>query len=655
MTFVSPELKIDLKAPEKIENLAEKLDENQQRDIATNVLELVGIDKNSMSDWLGKAKGYLDSIDSDINESAPKDSANAGSGNDQPPSTALTLSAVIQFTARITSALLSEPDLARASEPGGEALASWMSSQLRTVDPDWVTDTDPLVLHMAVTGLGWRKRWFDEHVGEYRSTWLPVEEVIVNANVKSLERAPRVTHDIKKYPYEILRSIQLGHWIDYQPRFDDIDPQELQEFYEVDMWLDMDGDGYDEPWTLTVSREDTPCVVKCTPRWSAKTVIDTKEMLIFRPSRRYYAYKMIPDPKGSFFPRGFGWLLNRIEKSADSLLASIDDTAKSSAQNGGIASIGGIGVPDKIELNNDTLTTIPTDGQKIGDVLSLFPAKQVSPGMIGTLDKVLTLGDRLAGTLNLLENAPASMTATLAKGILDNGAQVQNAVHRRLVGSITEELRAFAAMANASGHIPQGIDGNSPIEVTADPNMATEMHRGVIAQAYHDMLKFPMVFNPFEVGKRYAQTMRFPDPEKLMAPPMPKPQATPQEQSEFMLNTEKEKTARMKVQADAVLKVAQGMQALAETAAITGNLDGMRNYILQLEQAVGQMSNADSVGSGSPGMAQPPVDPATQVASGVQAGTANNGIAGGQPGQPNPAGGGQVLPLAANPAQLAAS
>ncbi len=655
MKFESPSLKLDLNEPEGIENLAEDLGEDERRTIATYVQELVGIDQRSMADWLGKANGYLDSIDSDINQSAPKDNANAGSGNDQPPSTSLTLSAVIQFTARVTSALLSEPDLARASEPGGEKLASWISSQLRTVDPDWVTDTDPLVLHMAVTGLGWRKRWFDDHDGQYRSTWLPVGEVIINANVKSLERAPRITHDIKKYPYEIMRSIELGHWVDYDPRFEDMDPQQLKDFFEVDMWLDMDGDGYDEPWTLTISRDDTPCVVKCKPRWSKKTVIDTEEMLLFRPQHRYYAYKMIPDPKGSFFPRGFGWLLNRVEKSADSLLASIDSTAKSAAQNGGIASVGGIGIPEKIELNGDSITTINADGQKIGDVLSMFPAKQVTPGMIGTLDKILTLGDRLAGTLNLLENAPASMTATLAKGILDNGAQVQNAVHRRLVGSITEELRAFASMANASGHIPEGIDGSSPIEVTADPNMATEMHRGVVAQAYHDMLKFPMVFNPFEVGKRYAQTMRFPDPDKLMAPPMPKPQATPQEQAEFMLNAEKEKTNRMKMQAGAVLSIAQAMKALSETEVNAANLEAMRGYVVRLEQTLENMGSADSIGAGSAGMAQPPVNPATQVVDGNQTVQGGNGIAIGSTGQPNPTGGGQVLPANVGPANLAAS
>jgi hypothetical protein len=107
----------------------------------------------------------------------------------------------------------------------------------------------------------------------------------------------------------------MGHWIDYEPNFDDIDPQELQNFYEVDMWLDMDGDDYEEPYTVTINLEDNACVVKCLQRWTKRTIVSTKDYLIFRPVRRYYAYKMIPDAKGSFFPRGFGWLLSKTEHS----------------------------------------------------------------------------------------------------------------------------------------------------------------------------------------------------------------------------------------------------------------------------------------------------------------------------------------------------
>lgn len=646
MQFQSPELKLDLKAPEDIGNLAERLDESECHTLADHVIELVKIDQRSMDEWLGKANGYLDDVDKDANRSMVGNTEQTGSGEDSAePSTSLILSSVIQATARITGALLSEPDLVKASEPGGEPLAAWVCSQLRTVDPDWVTDTDPLILHMAVTGLGWRKRWFDEQEGEFRSAFLNVNEVIINDNAKTLDRVPRITHKIQKYPYEIQRSIEMGHWIDYGPNFDDIDPQEPQDFYEVDMWMDMDGDGYDEPYTITVNLEDVPCAVKVLPRWTKKTIIDTTEMLVFRPVRRYYAYKMIPDPKGSFFPRGFGWLLSKTEHAADRLLASIDDTAKLASENGGIAALGGIGLPDKIEMKGNRLTSINTDGRAINDVVSFFPTKQVTPGMFQSLDKLMTLGDRLAGTLNLLENAPASMTATLAKGIIDNGAQQHSAVHRRIIGSMTEEVRAFAAMADAMDNLPENIDGKRPIEITADPNMATELQRSITAQAYHDMLQLPMIFNPHVVGLRYAQIMRFPDAEKLIAPPPPEPTATPQEKVELALSMEKEKTNRIKANAQSALQLSQAVLALAQAAQVPGNIDLMRVQISQLEKTMEQLSSDTGNGNVGAGVAgTPPVAP-PQANPAQPPGPNNGGTPIGPPGRPNPAGAGGGVPM----------
>jgi hypothetical protein len=648
MDFESPKLKLKLEEPENIGNLSERLDENDCHALADHVIQLVKIDERSMDDWLGKANGYLDEIDKDGNESMPGNGEQQGSGEDHAaPSTSLTLSSVIQATARIVGALLSEPDLVKASEPGGERLASWICSQLRTVDPDWVTDTDPLILHMAVTGLGWRKRWFDEHQGEFRSAFLNVNEVIINDTAKTLDRVPRITHKIQKYPYEIKRSIAMGHWIDYEPNFDDIDPQELQDFYEVDMWLDMDGDDYDEPYTVTVNLEDVPCAVKCIPRWTKKTIItDKKSYLQFHPVRRYYAYKMIPDTKGSFFPRGFGWLLSKTEHSADRLLASIDDTAKLSSENGGIVATGGIGLPEKIEMKGNRLTSINTDGRPINEVVSFFPAKQVTPGMFQSLDKMLTLGDRLAGTLNLLENAPASMTATLAKGIIDNGAQQHSAVHRRIIGSMTEEVRAFAHMAAALDVLPENIDARKAVEITADPNMATELHRGATAQAYHDMLQMPMVFNPHEVGLRYAQTMRFPDPKKLIAPPPPAPSATPMEQGEMMLKIEKEKTNRIKVNAHSALQMAQAILALSQAAEIPGNIEMMRIQLVRLEKTMEQLNNdASDVGAAGAGVAGPPPVAPSQASPPSPQGPIGGGASIGPGGGPDPTGAGSGAPM----------
>ncbi len=232
-----PILKLDLKAPQSFGNLAEKLDVNDRRRLADDLIRLIKIDETSMAEWAGKAQGYLDELEADDGNETPQNREQEGAGETPPPSTEMTLSAVIQFSARATDALLGEPDLAKASETGAEPLAGWVSSQLRTVDPNWTLDTDPLVIHMSATGLAWRMRDFDEEDRVFTSHFLPsvgTNSVIINKNVRAVERAPRITWQYERYPYEIERSIQRGHWIDYEPIYDEDDPQAPKNFYQVD-------------------------------------------------------------------------------------------------------------------------------------------------------------------------------------------------------------------------------------------------------------------------------------------------------------------------------------------------------------------------------------------------------------------------------------
>ena len=637
-----PVLKLDLKKPQDFGNVAERLSPDERRTLAADVIELIGIDEQSMSDWLGKAKGYLDKIENDENDS-PNDREQEGAGEEPPPKTEMTLSAVIQFSARATDALLGEPDLARASEPGSEDLAAWVSSQLRTKDPNWTLDTDPLIIHMSVTGLGWRKRDFDDEDRVFHSAFRPCTSVIINDSVRSIERAPRITDEFERYPYEIDRLIERKKWVDYEPRYDDDrDPQAVKHFYDTDLWLDLDGDGIDEPWTVIIARDDTPEVVRIKPRWSAKTVVDTDEVLFFNPIRRFYPYRFLPDPKGTFLPMGFGKLLDRTESSADRLLGSIVETAKSESENGGVLAGGGFGLPDKVELKNNRIVTVNTDGAPLANKFSPFPVKSVSPGSVATLEKLMTLGDRLAGTLNLMENAPSSMTATMAKGIIDTGTQVQSAVHRRLVASMTQEFRMFVQMADAYDMLPENVLASSKdgIAVTADPSLATEMQRTALAGIYMELMKDPMT-KWDEVRLRLYRTLRLPDPQKLLGTPPPQPQLTPDEKMKGMIGMGKIQIEQMKAKAQVAVDLTQALLNMVEASG--GMLDNRMALLqmAQIEQTVQELmtgaNNADSILSG---MAQQPGNQSPGNVSQVPPGAGAGGVPPGPADNPGNAGAG---------------
>jgi hypothetical protein len=420
--------------------------------------------------------------------------------------------------------------------------------------------------------------------------------------------------------------------VDYEPQFDERDPQAPKRFYECDLWLDFDDDGTTEPWTVVISLDDFPEIVRIEPRWSKKTVVSTKEVLFFNPIRRFYPYRFLPNVNGDFLPMGFGKLLSRVESTADDLLASITDTAKSEGQNGGVMGGSTIGMPDSVELKNNRLTSIPTDGMPLEKVFSQFPSKTVSAGSVALFEKVVMLGDRLAGTLNLLADAPASMTATMAKGIIDTGTQVQSAVHRRLVSSMTQEFRMFVQMADAYEMLPEGVtaQGGAGVAVTADPDMATEMQRSAMAGIYMEMLKQAaegVPWNMQELQMRLAQVLRLADPEKLISQPR-SPEASPKEKMDGMLGLMKQKTEERKVVADAAVKLTQALKNMADAGNSMLNNQALLLTMAQLEDAVQKMmqDNTDA-GSGPNGVAGQP----------------GNANAGGLP-APAPGGDGSIIP-----------
>jgi chaperonin GroES len=636
-----PVIELKLSAPEDFGNVAEKLDVNERRTLATDLIALVKVDETSMNEWLGKARGYLDQIKNKDADASPQNREQEGANEQPPPSTEMMLSAAIQFSARATDALLGEPDLAKASEPGAEPLAGWVSSQLRSKDPNWAMDTDPLIFHMSITGLSWRKRDFDMEDKTFHSNFLNCEEVIINANVRGNgERAPRITHQFERYPYEIERSIERGKWIDYEPIYDTDDPQAPKKFYEVDAWLDFDGDEIDEPWTVVISIDDIAEVVRIRPRWSRKTMTETKDELYFNPIRRFFPYRMLPNPDGGFFPMGFGELLDRVQSSADNLLGSITETAKSEAKNAGVMAGGGFGLPSQVELKNDTVTAINTDGAPLQNRFQAFPLKQVSPGSVQVFEKLVAMGNSLAGSVNVLEGIPASTTATVAKGIIDSNQQVQSAVHRRLVMSMTLEFRDFVAMADAYDQLPEGMMGaqGDMIAVTADPQLATEMQRTAMAGIYKELLDAPMVFNPAKVGMRLLNVLRIPNAEELIAAPQT-PQATPFEKIKGYIDMEKAKTDRMKVTAGSAVQLTQ---ALLNMVTAAGGMQNNRAALLtmaQLEQTVKQlMDQSNDAGSGDNGLAQSPGNGGTSGAPSPAPGGAGDVVPAGAAGGPGGAG-----------------
>src|ERR1700689_1721110 len=191
----------------------------------------------------------------------------------------------------------------------------------------------------------------------------------------------------------------------------------------------------------------------------------------------------------------------------------------------------------------------------------------------------------------------------MAKGIIDKGTQVQSAVHRRLVASMTQEFRMFVQMADAYDMLPENVSasGKDGIAVTADPQLATEMQRTALAGIYMELMKDSMT-KWDEVRMRLYRTLRLPNPEKLLSQGPQAPQATPNEKMKGMIGLGKLQIDQMKAKGAVAVQLTQALLNMVEASG--GMLDNRAALLqmAQIEQTVQELmagaNNADGILNG---------------------------------------------------------
>jgi len=189
--------------------------------------------------------------------------------------------AATQFAARAYSALLSGPDYVQGRVIGPDAsgnkmakaikIGKHMSYQLKEEMTSWESDTDRLLHTLPITGTAFKKTYFDSAKGAPVSEYVSPKDLIVNYHAKSLEQAYSKSHILELTSNELQSMIISGIYKDWGEEMevnitplmtnaDDsqnitpgvADAASTYRLYECHTWLDLDGDGYEEPYIITV-------------------------------------------------------------------------------------------------------------------------------------------------------------------------------------------------------------------------------------------------------------------------------------------------------------------------------------------------------------------------------------------------------------------
>ena len=328
------EFKLKLDKILSSQNIAESLDKDQLIFIGNQVSEGYDNDLSSRKDW---EKDLTNWTELALQISNDKTYPWPNAANIKYP---LLATAAMQFAARAYPTLVpSNGKIVKCkvigSDPQGEKAArakrvsTHMSYQLMDEMDDWEEDMDKLLITLPIAGTCFKKTYWDSSKQRNCSKLVLPKTLVVNYWTRNIEDAERITEIFhlskrkitERINQELYLDVDLG---DPQQEVNDPTTSVNRAFQrntsdddatpylvlEQHTYFDLDGDGYPEPYIVTVE-EATKKVLRIVARFNEQGVMvnDKNKVMAIEATQYYTKYGFIPNPDGGFYDIGFGRLL----------------------------------------------------------------------------------------------------------------------------------------------------------------------------------------------------------------------------------------------------------------------------------------------------------------------------------------------------------
>lgn len=636
---------------QSLPNIADYLTDEQLSKIGNQVVRDTETDDATRTDWLKRAQEAMDAALQVVED---KNFPFEGCANVKYP---LLTVAALQFHARAYGAIVPGKNIVKAKTTGqdrdgekaatAERVSQHMSYQLLDEMPEWVEDMDGLLMALPIEGHEFKKSYFDKSLGRNVSEWVRPVDLIVDNGSKSLETAPRITHRLRYFPYQIAEKMRAGVWKEHENLVtsDDSEKETQQEVLEQHLYYDIDGDGIKEPWICTVHK-DTRKVVRMVAGFEPDGIYinvmgetgklselpQPEQFLpmakLVRIDREQYftSFPFLPSPDGGFYKVGFGQLIGPLVGVIDTLTNQMLDAATDANAGGGFFAKNLKG--PKGEVRKKVGEWIPFDvptGQTLRDSLVPNPANGPSPVTFNLLDMLLGVVKQITNATEIMtgDAGKSSMPVGTTMALVEQGLAVYTAIYMRIFRSLTREYKRIYRLNGIylppesyyqvldSGEEDQVFqrdyqgDGTN-VQPVSDPGASTTMQKMQKAQFLQQFINDPH-FNGHEIRKRMLAAADIEGQDTLIVPqeqvqgPPPDPRLTAEAQLK-MAQAEKTLAEANKVRDEIVNLRANTLKAIAEAEAkeIGTNLAIYKQQMDELGVLYGQ--------GGSGGMEAPPGD-----------------------------------------------
>lgn len=563
---------IDLEQAPFEMNLADQLSDAELQSIGIQLKEQIEIDEDSRREWMDNNKNWL-RLASQVREE--KSFPWPGASNVKYP---LLTVASMQFHARALPNLVNSNQPVRIRTIGRDPeqvkserarrVSTYMSYQILEGMDDWMEDMDRLLFVLPMVGICYKKTYYSESKGSVRSTLILPNNLIVNYHAQTFERA-RMTQVLYMDSNEIMELQADGIFRDIdltgceksqvnmnRNAMNDIDnltqsigsdmtPYEL---YESHCYLDLDDDGYKEPYIVTMTKEGK--VLRIAARWGQDSVYYNEDgnMRKIVADEYFTPYIFMPDPSSSVSGLGLGSLLGPTNEAVNTIINQLIDAGTLSNQQGGFLGRG-------IKLRGGAARFRPGEwkivnstGQDLRNNIFPMPVREPSGVLFQLLGSLIESGERISAVSDMMvgENPGQNQPATTTMAVLEQGLKVFTSIYKRIHRSLAKEYKKIYnlngiyldeedynnVLDEELGEDGQmyGIqdfeDAKADIKPASDPNIVSQAQKSIKSQSLLEKMAVGLPLNVEEVTKRVLESEDQEDIKKLMdvAPRGPSPE-----------------------------------------------------------------------------------------------------------------------------------
>jgi chaperonin GroES len=509
-------------------------------------------------------------------------------------------------------------------------VSDFMSMQMLYKMDTWQEDMDRLLYVLPLVGTVFKKTYWSPDGLPVSDLILP-EDLVVNYYATNWERA-RKTHILFKSTNEVEELMRGGFYrtvnlpAPAQPDADDFNPEGAEEvgesvfmdgdepytLFETHMWWDLDGDGYEEPYIVTVEAE-TEEVLAVTPRFGTDRIVRDEDDRIVRIHSLEYItrFTFFPSVDSNIYGVGFGKLLGPLNAATNSIINQLLNAATLATMPSGFFGRGiRLARGGRMRFRPGEWKAMQATGEDLQKNIVPLPVKEPSAVMFNLLGLLVQAGERTSSVAEVMQgknpgqNQPFSTTQT----VLEQGMQVFLGIYRRLYRQLTKEYRllfrlngmflsddAYNELLDEEGEHdpvtdfdPNGLD----VVPEADPNLATGIKKQMRLQGILQAEQAGVTINQEYKMRLILEALEEPDVEKVLAknpPPPSKEQLEHQRwEAEHKLAVEQFQWDMEREKFEPVKDVAQAIALIAKAKA-EGNEAGLKEAEFGLQSAMKRM------------------------------------------------------------------